>query len=98
MGNILMIIGNLDMTCFGRESGGGTVFKIAAGNIVCYDNMDQMTWLDTMPNLHFLDLNLLWHQSISLSSVWVPFINMQEGRVHDVIHCFNLEKKCVPPY
>ena len=45
MGNILMIIGNLDMTCFG---GGGewgmgeTVFKMAAGNIVCYDNMDQI--------------------------------------------------------
>ena len=27
MGNILMIIGNLDMTCFGRESGGGDSFQ-----------------------------------------------------------------------
>ena len=27
MGNILMIIGNLDMTCFGRESGGGQFSK-----------------------------------------------------------------------
>ena len=61
MGNILMIIGNLDMTCFGRGGGevGGSVFKMAAGNVVCHDNRDQLTWLDTMPNLHFLDLNLL---------------------------------------
>ena len=34
MGNILMIIGNLDMTCVGG-GGEGTVFKMAAGNIVC---------------------------------------------------------------
>ena len=40
MGNILMIIGNLDMTCVRGE---GTVVKMAAGKIVCYDNMDQMT-------------------------------------------------------
>ena len=32
MGNILMITGNLDMTCVGGE---GTVFKVDAGNIVC---------------------------------------------------------------
>ena len=38
---------------------GGSVFKMAAGNVVCYDNRDQLTSLDTMPNLHFLDLNLL---------------------------------------
>ena len=28
----------------------------------------------------------------------LPFINRHKGRVHDVTHCFNLEKKCVPPY
>ena len=28
----------------------------------------------------------------------VPFINMHNGRVHDVIYCYNLGKKCVPPY
>ena len=40
VGNILMIIGNLDMTCVRWK---GTVFEMAAANIVCYDNMDQMT-------------------------------------------------------
>ena len=34
MGNILMITGNLDMTCV-RGGGEGTVFKMDAGNIVC---------------------------------------------------------------
>ena len=30
---------------------------------------------------------------------WVPFINMHNGRVNDVIYCCNLgKKKCVPPY
>ena len=27
----------------------------------------------------------------------VPFINIHKGRVHDVTHCYNLGKKCVPP-
>ena len=36
--------------------------------------------------------------AFSLHSVCVPVINMHKGRVHDVTHCFNLEKKCVPPY
>ena len=35
-----MIIANPDMTCVRGE---GTVFQMAAGNIVCYDKMDQMT-------------------------------------------------------
>ena len=26
------------------------------------------------------------------------FINMYKGRVHDVTYCYNLGKKCVPPY
>ena len=30
-----------------------------------------------------------------LRSVCVPFINMHEGRVHDVTHCYNLGKKSV---
>ena len=29
---------------------------------------------------------------------WVPFINMHNGRVNDVIYCDNLGKKWVPPY
>ena len=29
---------------------------------------------------------------------WIPFINMYKGRVYDVTHCFNQEKKCVLPY
>ena len=33
-----------------------------------------------------------------LRSVCVPFINMHKGRVYDVTHCYNLGKKCVPPY
>ena len=36
MGNILMITGNLAMTCVGGGGGGGgPVFKMDAGNIVC---------------------------------------------------------------
>ena len=34
---------------------------------------------------------------VPLRSVCVPFINMHNGRVHDVTHCYNLGKKCVPP-
>ena len=33
-----------------------------------------------------------------LGSFGFPFINMRKGLVHDVSHCFNLGKKCVPPY
>ena len=33
-----------------------------------------------------------------LRSVCVPFINMHNGQVHDVTYCYNLGKKCVPPY
>ena len=40
MGNILMIMGNLDMTCV---RGKGTVFKMAAGNIVCTTAWIKMT-------------------------------------------------------
>ena len=36
--------------------------------------------------------------TLRLRSVCVPFINMHMGRVHDVTHCYNLGKKCVPPY
>ena len=28
----------------------------------------------------------------------VPFINMHNRRVNDVTYCYNLGKKCVPPY
>ena len=27
-----------------------------------------------------------------------PFINRHKGRFHEVIHCYNLGKKGVPPY
>ena len=33
-----------------------------------------------------------------LSSVWVPFTNMHNGRVDDLIYCDNLGEKWVPPY
>ena len=33
-----------------------------------------------------------------LRSVCVPFINMHNGQVLDVTYCYNLGKKCVPPY
>ena len=29
---------------------------------------------------------------------WIPLINIPKGRVHDVIYCYNLGKKCLPPY
>ena len=35
MGNILMIIGNLDMTCFGRGGGGGGGFSFRNGRWQC---------------------------------------------------------------
>ena len=57
MENILMIIGNLDMTCFRRGGGVGTVFKMAAGSIVCYDNMDRMTGYNA--KLTFLGFKLI---------------------------------------
>ena len=33
-----------------------------------------------------------------LRSVCVPFINMHKGLVNDFTHCYNLQKKCFPPY
>ena len=45
---------------------------------------------------------LCWKLSLvgafPLRSVCVPLINMHKGRVYDVIHCYNLRKKCLPPY
>ena len=35
---------------------------------------------------------------LPLPSVCLPFINMHKGRVHEVTHCYKLEKKCVSPY
>ena len=32
------------------------------------------------------------------SRKWIPLINMHKGRVHDVTHCYNQGKKCLPPY
>ena len=45
---------------------------------------------------------LCWKLSLvgafPLRSVCVPLINMHNGRVYDVTHCYNLGKKCVTPY
>ena len=40
--------------------------------------------------------------ALLVRSLCVPcafaFIYMHKSRVHDVTHCYNLGKKCVPPY
>ena len=55
MGTILMIIGNRDMTFVRGGGGRGT----AAGNIVCYDNMDQMTGYNAKLTIFGFKLNEL---------------------------------------
>ena len=45
----------------------------------------------------YVSLELSPVGAFPLRSVCVPFINMYKGRVHDVTHGYNLEKKCVPP-
>ena len=46
----------------------------------------------------YVSLELSPVGAFPLRSVCVPFINMHKRRVHDVSHCYNLEKKWVPPY
>ena len=45
-----------------------------------------------------LGMNICLVRAFSLRSVCVPFINMYKGRVHDVIYCYTLGKKWVPPF
>ena len=43
-------------------------------------------------------LSSTWVPSGFPRKKWVPFINMHNGQVLDVTYCYNLGKKCVPPY
>ena len=40
-------------------------------------------------------LDFLWTSRILIKCL--PFIDIHMGRVHDVTHCYNQGKKCVPP-
>ena len=42
-----------------------------------------------------LILDFPWTSIILIK--FLRFINMHMGRVHDVTHCYNQGKKCVPP-
>ena len=60
MGNIFMIMGNLDMTCF---RGRGDIFQNGRKPYRLYDNMNQTDWVQC-EIVCFLDFNLLnFHRS-----------------------------------